>query len=77
MYQRSIKNQENVYRFLTLPRPLPMNWWYSNIDPAIEMHIAPSQSTKDFYAQMKNLSIHPKSRTKIFNHSKLEEIRLL
>ena len=71
MCQRSLKNPKSVYKFSTLPKPLPMRRcrWHSNRDPRIEMRIAPYKPTKDFYAQWKNLCIHPKFGTKTFNHS--------
>jgi hypothetical protein len=71
MCQRSVKIPKSVYKFSILPKLLPMRRcrWHSNRDPGIEMRIAPCQSTKDFYAQWKNLCIHPKSGTKTFNHS--------
>jgi hypothetical protein len=69
MCQRTVRNLKSIYGFSTLSRPPPIRrcWLHSDKDPGIEMRIVLSQSSKDFYVQMKYHCIHPKAGTKIFN----------
>jgi hypothetical protein len=54
------KKSEECLQIFNTTGPLPMRQcqWHSDTDLGNEMRIAPSQSIKDFYAQMKN-SLQP------------------
>jgi hypothetical protein len=64
---KKYKKSKECLRIFNTIGPLPMHqcWWRFNTDPEIEIRIAPSQSTKYFYAQMKK-SLHP---SKFWNYN--------